>query len=58
MEAQPVRVAEALKREGAALALAMGSVALRVAVETFARRRRNGRAAVVWGSERHIAVLR
>ena len=58
MEAQPARVAEALKREGGAVTLAMGSGALPVAVEKLARRRQNGRAAAVWGSERHGAVLR
>ena len=58
MEAQPARVAEALKREGAAIALMMGSGALPVAVEKLARGRQNGRAAAVSGSERHGAVLR
>ena len=58
MEAKPVRVAEALEREGVGVALAMGSGALPVAVEKLARRRQNGRAAAVSGSERHGAVLR
>ena len=58
MEAQPAEVAGALKREGAAVALAMGSGVPLGTVEKLARRRQNGRAAAVWGSERHGAVLR